>query len=101
MGGAGGASFSAQNVPIVGDVSALSDEQRAKLRMLGIDVDAPAGAAGAGGGAAPGSATAGRAPDDGADDDARLARLERLAALRAQGMLTDEEFEEQKRRILG
>ena len=54
----------------------------------------------AGGGASPGPAAAGRAREEGADDDARLARLERLAALRAQGMLTDEEFEEQKRRIL-
>jgi hypothetical protein len=36
----------------------------------------------------------------GADDDV-LARLERLSALRAAGALTDEEFEQQKRRILG
>jgi hypothetical protein len=98
MGGQGGGSFGAQNVQIDGDVTALSDEQRAKLRMLGVDVDARVGAAGAR--SSPGPAAAGPAGEDGADDDARLARLERLAALRAQGMLTDEEFEEQKRRIL-
>src|SRR4051812_37491363 len=79
MGGESAGGFGTQNVQIIGDVSALSDEQRAKLRMLGIDPDALAGAAGAGAGADA------DVPDDGAHDDARLARLERLAALPAQG----------------
>ena len=39
--------------------------------------------------------------DAGKDTDDPLAQLERLAALRDSGALTDEEFEEQKRRILG
>jgi Short C-terminal domain len=59
----------------------LSEEQRAKLRMLGIDP-----------GGAPAAAPE---PDD------QLAKLERLGALRAQGVLTEEEFQEQKRRLLG
>jgi Short C-terminal domain len=37
----------------------------------------------------------------GSDTDDQLGQLERLAALRSSGALTDEEFEEQKRRILG
>jgi Short C-terminal domain len=37
----------------------------------------------------------------GADTDDQLSQLERLSALRASGALTDEEFSEQKRRILG
>ena len=40
------------------------------------------------------------APAAGGEDDDTLGRLERLAALKAQGLLTDEEFAEQKRRIL-
>jgi hypothetical protein len=32
--------------------------------------------------------------------DERLGRLERLAKLKEQGVLTEDEFEEQKRRIL-
>jgi hypothetical protein len=37
----------------------------------------------------------------GSDADDQLFQLERLSALRSSGALTDEEFEEQKRRILG
>jgi hypothetical protein len=70
----------------------LSEEQKAKLRVLGLDPDALVGGAGA---AAPE-----RSPP--ADDtvDERLERLERLVRLREQGALTDEEFEAQKRRVL-
>jgi hypothetical protein len=35
------------------------------------------------------------------DMAARLAQLEQLGTLKAQGILTEAEFEEQKRRILG
>jgi hypothetical protein len=87
--------FTTQSVEIVGDVSSLTDDQRAKLEMLGIDLETLVNAAQAG------TTVTWGAPDDGAGDDARLARLERLAALRAQGVLTDAECEEQKRRILG
>jgi hypothetical protein len=37
----------------------------------------------------------------GSGDDDRLEQLERLARLREQGVLTGEEFEAEKRRILG
>jgi hypothetical protein len=35
------------------------------------------------------------------DEDLRLQRLERLAALRDKGVLTDEEFAAEKSRLLG
>ena len=66
----------------------LTEAQRAKLRMLGLDPGAVAGA-----GDAP--------PPEAAPEDDTLERLERLAALKASGVLTDEEFAAQKRRILG
>ena len=67
----------------------LSEEQAAKLRMLGIDPGTVAQ-----------QAAAAQAPPQPAPDD-NLEKLERLAALRASGMLTEAEFEDQKRRILG
>jgi hypothetical protein len=78
----------------------LSEDQAQKLRTLGIDPTAITQAvqqAGAIAGAmapAPDQAAAGGA------EDQRLARLEKLGELRAQGILTQEEFEAQKRRIL-
>jgi hypothetical protein len=41
------------------------------------------------------------APPAGGGMDAKLEQLKELGALRDQGVLTDEEFAEQKRRILG
>ncbi len=64
----------------------LTEEQAAKLRMLGIDP-----------GAVQGAATPAHEPEP----DDQLAKLERLGALRASGVLTEEEFQEQKRRLLG
>jgi hypothetical protein len=66
----------------------LTEEQLAKLRMLGIDPGAVQGAA------APG-------PEPAPEPDDQLTKLERLGALRASGVLTEAEFEEQKRRLLG
>ena len=62
----------------------LTEEQAAKLRMLGID---------------PGTAQGATAPAPEPDD--QLAKLERLGALRASGVLTEGEFQDQKRRLLG
>jgi hypothetical protein len=74
------------------DLSTLSEEQKAKLRMLGIDPDALA---------SPETGAESTAPVSDEDPmDERLARLERLAKLRDQGALTDEEFEAQKRQVL-
>ncbi|MFE0253960.1 SHOCT domain-containing protein [Streptomyces sp. NPDC059010] len=43
------------------------------------------------------------APPTGSSDDMgdKIAQLKQLGELKAQGVLTDEEFEEQKRRLLG
>ncbi|HST39926.1 MAG TPA: SHOCT domain-containing protein [Conexibacter sp.] len=89
--GTSGGIFNSSSVEVVGDISNVTEEQRAKLRALGIDLDQVAGATAAG------------APAAGADADAddTLSRLERLQRLREQGVLTDAEFAEQKRRILG
>jgi Short C-terminal domain len=85
LGGAGG-----MVVNLSGrDVSQLSDEQKAKLRMLGIDPEQLAAQQGA---ASP--------PQPDAGDD-RIEALERLARLHEQGALTDEEFAAEKRRVLG
>ena len=43
----------------------------------------------------------GQAGSPGPAEDDPIAKIERLAALRQSGALTDEEFQEQKRRILG
>ena len=90
------------------DLSQLSEEQKAKLRMLGIDPDALAGTQAQA--SQPSTASPPPVPvtpsqtppqtgAQGADD--RVALLERLVKLREQGALTDAEFEAQKRQILG
>lgn len=95
-GGAGMGAGGAQVINLSGgDLSQLSDEQRQKLASLGIDPSAlGAGAAGAapGGGQAPPAA-------DGGDDT--LEKLQKLADLRDRAALTDEEFEDEKRKLLG
>ena len=69
------------------DLSDLPEEKKQKLRMLGIPV--------------PESPAAPAAPaDDGEPMDDRLEQLERLAKLKDQGVLTDAEFEAQKKQIL-
>lgn len=80
------------------DLSQLSEEQKAKLRMLGIDPEALA-AQQPDGGAATGTVAS---PPAGADEpvDEDIDRLERLARLKEQGVLNDDEFRAQKRRIL-
>ena len=76
-----------------GDLSHLSEEQKAKLRMLGL--------------LPPDAADPDAAPEPAGEEsqaekvDDRLDQLERLAKLRDQGVLTEEEFAEQKRQILG
>lgn len=74
------------------DLSDLTEEQKQKLRMLGVDPDALA-------------ATQGQAPPKQSDSDEemddRLGQLERLTKLHEQGALTDAEFEAQKAQILG
>lgn len=89
-GGGAGSFGGAQVINLSGgDLSALSDEQKAKLRMLGID---PAALA-----ASPQMVAAPETPVKG---DEKLERLERLARLRTDGMLSPAEFEQEKRRIL-
>jgi hypothetical protein len=83
-GAAAGGSGGAQVINLSG--GQLTEEQAAKLRMLGIDPGAVQGAA---------------APAPEPEPDDQLAKLERLGALRASGVLTEDEFQEQKRRLLG
>ena len=81
------------------DLGQLSEEQKAKLRMFGIDPDAIAAQQSAG--VAPqAAAQQGNIPPPPGQAEDRLDLLERLAKLREQGALTDEEFEAQKRQIL-
>ena len=77
---------------VVGAVKGANIPERAsKLRLPEVRRPGDEGAAGAG-----------EAPTAVLDDeDARLARLERLAALREKGVLTDEEFAAEKARLLG
>lgn len=98
LGALGGLGGGAQVINLSGvDLSDLSEEKKAKLRSLGIDPDALAAQQGG----APAAASPAPAPDAAGDAvDERLARLERLADLHARGVLTDEEFATQKRRIL-
>ena len=100
-GGGGGAGMGAGGAQVInlsgGDLSQLSDEQRQKLAALGIDPTA----LGAGGSAAAGATPGGQAAPaaDGGDDT--LEKLQKLADLRDRGALTDEEFEDEKRKLLG
>jgi hypothetical protein len=77
----------------------LTDEQKAKLRTLGIDPESLTIAAREARSSGEGNDEPTlRVPDDPMDE--RLERLERLARLREQGILTLDEFEAQKREIL-
>jgi hypothetical protein len=82
-------------------------EQASKLRLPEVRMPerqgdgaegGPGRRPGGGAGAPPGTAEAPTAVLD--DDDARLARLERLGELHAKGILTDEEFAAEKARVL-
>lgn len=101
MRGEGGAPIGSAGGPTIvnvsgRDLSQLSEEQKAKLRMFGIDPDALAASQTSGGAVPPPPPP----PPAEAVMDERLARLERLAKLKGQGVLTEEEFEAQKRQIL-
>jgi Short C-terminal domain len=69
------------------DLSQLSEDKKAKLRMLGIDPNALA------------AAQAGAAPGGTSDND-HVSKLERLAKLHETGALTDAEFEAEKKKVL-
>ena len=82
------ANVTASRVEAIFDVhasQALSEEQKAKLKMLGVDVDQLAAQQGFG--AAPPQEAA-AASDDDVDD--QLARLAKLGQLRDSGVLTPE-----------
>jgi hypothetical protein len=72
-----------QVIDLGGDPAAMEQLQQV-LGQLGIDADQ----------------VVAEPPGAGSESDDTLSKLERLAALRASGALTDAEFEEQKRRIL-
>lgn len=83
------------SVQVVGDVSSLTEEQKAKLRMFGLDPEALIAAATNGTSATATFATMGAPADD------TISQLERLAALRDKGAITEAEFAAQKAKILG
>jgi Short C-terminal domain len=87
-GGTGGATVTVGEAQVI-DASTnpqLAEQLSQALGQLGITADQQPGSAGS-------------QPADAGGDT--LSQLERLSALRASGALTDEEFEQQKRRILG
>jgi hypothetical protein len=92
--------FPGANVQVINasgtDPRLLPEEKKAKLRMLGVDPDQLAIQQGFGP-APPQEAAA----DSNDEVDDQLARLAKLGQLRDSGVLTPEEFEQQKRRILG
>ena len=92
MGAFGGANIQVVNASGT-DPRLLPEEKKAKLRMLGIDPDQLAIQQGFG-------PTPAAAPDSGDEVDDQLARLTKLGQLRDAGVLTPEEFEQQKRKIL-
>ncbi|MGH2634873.1 MAG: SHOCT domain-containing protein [Actinomycetota bacterium] len=95
MRGEGAAASASMVVNLSGrDLSQLSEEQKARLRTLGIDPDAIAAQTSSAGASPPPPPAAGEEVDE------RVARLERLARLKEQDVLTDEEFRAQKRQIL-
>lgn len=83
----------ASNVQVIGDMSQITEDQKAKLRMFGLDPDALFAAAQ--GGAASFATVGVSTRDD------NISRLERLTALRDKGTLTQAEFEAEKKKILG
>jgi hypothetical protein len=94
MGAFGGANVQVVNASGT-DPRLLPEEKKAKLRMLGIDPDQLAIQQGFG--PAPPQAAAAESDDE---VDEQLARLAKLGELRDSGVLTPEEFEQQKKRIL-
>ena len=88
----GGATVTIQDPQVInlGGDAQSSEQIQQVLGALGFGADVQAQAA----------AAYEQAAGAGDDDDV-IGKLERLAALRASGALTDAEFEEQKRRLLG
>ena len=95
MGAFGGANIQVVNASGT-DPRLLPEEKKAKLRMLGIDPDDLAIQQGFG----PTPAAQAPEADSGDEVDEQLARLAKLGQLRDAGVLTPEEFEQQKRKIL-
>ena len=79
------------------DLNDLPEEKKAKLRMLGID---PALTAAQGDGGPPMPPPQEAVADSDDEVDEQLARLAKLGQLRDAGVLSPQEFEQQKRRIL-
>jgi hypothetical protein len=109
----GGGLLGGANVQVVGDVSHLTEDQKAKLRMFGIDPDALIAAAKNGSnvganfttidatGTDLGATIANAFGASAAAADDSVSKLERLAALKDRGVITDAEFDQEKKKILG
>lgn len=81
--------FQHGNVQVMGDLTSITAEQKAKLAKYGIDLDALTTAA-----------IASPMPFAAHVDD-HISQLERLTALHQAGTLTDAELEAEKKKILG
>lgn len=84
------------NVQVIGDTTHITQEQRDKLKAFGIDLDAVIASGGTSG--LSGLQMSGL--QFGAPDDS-VSKLERLAALRDRGALTEAEFAAEKKKLLG
>lgn len=74
------------NVQVIGDTTHITQEQRDKLKAFGIDLDAVIASGGV------------TNVQFGGDDT--ISQLERLAALRDRGALTEVEFAAEKKKLL-
>ena len=92
----GGGAFGGGNVQVIGDPTHITPEAREKLKAFGIDIDSLVAGAAQSGGTSPFTF----APVAAAAGDS-VSQLERLAALKDKGVLTEAEFAKEKKKILG
>ncbi|MCU1579439.1 MAG: hypothetical protein JWP19_1643 [Rhodoglobus sp.] len=92
----GGGLLGGGNVQVIGDPTHITPEAREKLKAFGIDIDSLVAGAAQSGGTSPFTF----APPAAAAGDS-VSQLERLAALKDKGVLTEAEFAKEKKKILG
>jgi hypothetical protein len=83
-------------IQVIGDPTHITPEAREKLKAFGIDIDSLVAGAAQSGGTSP--FTFASVAAAGGDS---VSQLERLAALKEKGVLTEAEFAKEKKKILG